>query len=234
MEERLLIEIKNLHKDYGKKVALNQVNLELHAGKIVGLLGPNASGKTTLIKILNGLLHDYTGSVAIDGHAIGPHTKSIVSYLPDTTYLASWMKVKDAVDIFKGLYKDLDYPKLMNMLKMMKIDMSEKIRTMSKGTKEKMQLALVMSRKAEIYILDEPIGGVDPAARELILDTILENYQKGALLIISTHLIHDIERIFDEVVFLRDGEIALHQDIESIRNSDKTVESLFLEVFRGW
>ena len=234
MEEKLLIEIKDLRKVYGSKVALNHVDLKLHAGKIVGLLGPNASGKTTLIKILNGLLHDYSGSVSIDGCPIGAHSKSIVSYLPDTTYLADWMKVKDAVDIFKGFYKDLDYPKLTNMLAMMKINMSDKIRTMSKGTKEKMQLALVMSRKAQIYILDEPIGGVDPAARELILDTILENYQAGALLIVSTHLIHDIERIFDEVVFLRDGEVALHQDVESIRNSDKTVESLFLEVFRGW
>ena len=232
MEKKPLIEVVDLKKSYSHKVALSDINLKLSEGKIIGLLGPNASGKTTLIKILNGLLKDYRGEIYIDGHTVGAYTKSIVSYLPDTTYLADWMKVKDAVEVFKDFYTDLDESKLLDMLKTMKIDMREPIRSMSKGTKEKMQLALVMSRKAKIYILDEPIGGVDPVAREFILNTIVDNYNQGSLLIVSTHLIHDIERIFDEVVFLRDGEILLHQDTKSIKKSKKTVESLFLEVFR--
>jgi len=232
MESKVLIEVAGLTKSYGRKQALEDVNLELRAGKIIGLLGPNASGKTTLIKILNGLLKDYSGKVAIDGRSVGAYTKSIVSYLPDTTYLADWMKVKDAVAVFKEFYVDLNEEKLLSMLKSMKIDMRDTIKSLSKGTKEKLQLALVMSRKAKIYILDEPIGGVDPVAREYILDTILENYNEDSLLIVSTHLIHDIERVFDEVVFLRDGEVALHRDTESIRNEGKTVDGLFLEVFR--
>ena len=228
-----MIEIKNLTKNYGKANALSNVNLNLKEGQIIGLLGPNGSGKTTLIKILNGLLRDYSGEIKINGEEIGVHSKSVISYLPDTTYFANWMTGEKAIALFKDMYADFDEEKIKRILKSLKIDIKQALKTMSKGMKERFQLALVMSRNAKIYILDEPIGGVDPAARELILDTILNNYNEGSIVLISTHIISEIENIFDTVIFLKDGQINLMGEVEDIRKEhNKSIDELFREVFK--
>jgi ABC-2 type transport system ATP-binding protein len=228
-----MISIQGLNKNYGKTQALHDVNLDLQPGKIIGLCGPNGSGKTTLIKILNGLLNDYQGNIRIDGQEIGAHSKSLISYLPDQTYLAGWMTGEKAIYLFKDMYNDFDESRMRELLLKLKLDSKQAIKTMSKGMKEKFQLALVMSRKASIYILDEPIGGVDPAARELILTTILENYNPNSILLISTHLISDIESIFDSVIFLKEGEVMLHEDVDTLRDMHgKSVDELFREVFK--
>ena len=192
-----ILECRNLTKKYGAKTALNDVTLSIPKGKIVGLLGPNASGKTTFIKICNELLTPTSGEIYIAGNKPGIESKKIVSYLPERTYLNDWMKVKDIINFFSDFYKDFKKEKAYDMLKRLDIDDNEKLKTMSKGTKEKVQLILVMSREAQLYMLDEPIGGVDPAARDYILDTILSNYNEEATIIISTHLISDIEKILD-------------------------------------
>ncbi len=227
-----MIEIKNLTKFYGKTPALVDVNLSLTPG-IIGLLGPNGSGKTTMIKILNGLLRDYKGDIRIDGNKVGDKSKAIVSYLPDRNYLPNWTNAEGAITIFKDLYEDFDEAKMRALLAKLNLDPKQPMKTMSKGMKEKFQLALVMSRNALIYILDEPIGGVDPAARELILKTILENYAQGSMVIISTHLIADIEQIFDQVIFLKEGQVVLHDEVDKVR-ADKgmSIEAYFKEVFR--
>ncbi len=228
-----MIEIKNLSKNYGKANALSNVSLDLKEGQIIGLLGPNGSGKTTLIKILNGLLKDYMGEVKIDGQEIGVYTKNIISYLPDINYFANWMNGEKAIALFKDMYADFDELKLKKLLDSLKIDIKQPLKEMSKGMKERFQLALVMSRNAKIYILDEPIGGVDPAARELILDTILSNYNEGSIVLISTHIISEIENIFDTVIFLKDGQINLVGEVEDIRNThQKSIDELFREVFK--
>jgi ABC-2 type transport system ATP-binding protein len=228
-----MIEIKNVTKKYGKTPALDQVDLTLETGKIVGLLGPNGSGKTTLIKILNGLLRDYQGEVKIDGHAIDAYTKGLISYLPDRPYMPNWTNAEGAIKIFKDMYADFDEAKMRALLDKLKLDPKQNLKTMSKGMKEKFQLALVMSRNAKIYILDEPIGGVDPAARELILNTILENYASDSMVIISTHLIADIEQIFDSVIFLKEGKVVLHDDVDNVRTAQgKSIEEYFKEVFK--
>jgi ABC-2 type transport system ATP-binding protein len=228
-----MIEITNVTKKYGSTPALAEVNLKLETGKIVGLLGPNGSGKTTLIKILNGLLRDYKGEVRIDGQPVGAYTKSLISYLPDRTYLPNWTDAEGAIRIFNDLYTDFDEAKMRSLFEKLKLDPKQKLKTMSKGMKEKFQLALVMSRNAKIYILDEPIGGVDPAARELILNTILENYASDALVIISTHLIADIEQIFDSVIFLKEGRVVLNDDVDNVRTTQgKSIEEYFKEVFK--
>lgn len=229
-----MIQIENLTKSYGKqKTALKNINLTLSSGKIIGLLGPNGSGKTTLIKVLNGLLKDYHGMVTIDGSEIGPYTKSIISYLPDESYFADWMKVTDAIGVFCDLYPDFDKEEALKILNRLDINPQLRIKKMSKGMKERFQLALVMSRKAKIYILDEPIGGVDPAAREVILDIILNHYSEDSIVLLSTHLISDIEKIFEEVIFLKDGHIELHRNAEELREeTGKSVDELFREVFR--
>lgn len=230
-----LIELRNLRKVYSQNPipALDDVNLALEQGQIVGLLGPNGSGKTTLIKILNGLLRDYQGEVLIDGHRPDPYTKSIVSYLPDTTYLADYMRVKDAIDLFIDMYLDFDSLTMYEILKKFRIDPKSKIKTLSKGNKEKVQLALVLSRRAKIYVLDEPIGGVDPAAREFIIHTLLNNYNKGAILIISTHLVDEIEQICDTIVFLKEGHIVrFGKRSEIIETTGKTINELFKEDFK--
>ena len=200
------IKIQDLNKKYGKKQVLKDVNLTLHGGQIVGLLGPNGSGKTTLIKVLNGLLKEYDGDVQIDQQAIGIHSKKIISYLPDEPYFENWMTTSDALNLFVDMYDDFDLNKALSLMERMDIEKKVKIKELSKGMKEKFQLILVMSRKAKIYILDEPLGGIDPAARELILDTILNNYAEDALVLLSTHLIADIEKIFDEVIFIISAE----------------------------
>ena len=230
---RHLIEVSHLSKYYGKKAALNNVSLTLEPGKIIGLLGPNGSGKTTLIKVLNGLLKDIKGEVMIHGQKPGKSTKAIISYLPDDDYFSDWMKAEDAVELFKDFYKDFDADKASSLMERLSIDPKQRIKTMSKGQKEKFQLSLVMSRNALVYIFDEPIGGVDPAAREVILDIILNNYSEDSLVLISTHLITDIEKIFDEVVFLKEGEVVLHRNVEELRSeTGKSVDELFREVFK--
>ncbi len=228
-----MIELKNVSKRYKQTEALKNVSLRLKPGQIVGILGPNGSGKTTLIKILNGLLRDYSGEVLIDNQSVGVHSKSLISYLPDQTYLADWMNGEKAIDLFKDMYSDFDETRMRDLMAKLKLDSKQSIKTMSKGMKERFQLALVMSRNAKIYILDEPIGGVDPAARELILNTILDNYASDSLVIISTHIISEIEQIFDTVVFLKEGEVVLCDDVDQIRSShNKSIDELFKEVFK--
>ena len=228
-----LIKIQDLNKKYGKKQVLKDVNLTLHGGQIVGLLGPNGSGKTTLIKVLNGLLKEYDGDVQIDQQAIGIHSKKIISYLPDEPYLENWMTTSDALNLFVDMYDDFDLNKALSLMERMDIEKKVKIKELSKGMKEKFQLILVMSRKAKIYILDEPLGGIDPAARELILDTILNNYAEDALVLLSTHLIADIEKIFDEVIFIKNGEIILHENREDLRmKRQASINDIFKEEFK--
>lgn len=228
-----LVKITNLTKKYQNKIALSNLNLTLEPGHIVGLLGPNGSGKTTLIKILTGVIKDYSGTVTINGNVIGPSTKALVSYLPDTSYFSPWMCPLDIIALFKDFYSDFDEKKCLEMLRRLGLNEKQKIKTMSKGMIEKFQLCLVMSRNAMLYILDEPIGGVDPAARDFILDTILTNYNEDATIFMSTHLISDVERIFDTVVFLKDGEIVLQGDIDNIRAAEeKSIDQLFREVFK--
>lgn len=228
-----LIEIQDLNKSYGKKQVIKNINLNLTSGKIVGLLGPNGSGKTTLIKMLNGLLKDYKGKIIIDGQPIGVHSREVISYLPDEPYFENWMTTKDALNLFQDMYKDFNKEKALELIDTMGLQRNCKIKEMSKGMKEKFQLALIMSRRAKIYILDEPIGGVDPAARDFILDVILKNYDENALVLMSTHLIADIERIFDEVIFIKEGEVFLHDSCEELRTKrNKSIDEIFREEFR--
>ena len=228
-----LIEIKNVSKSYGKKEALCDVNINIESGKIYGLLGPNGSGKTTLIKLINDLLKPTKGNIFVKGEKPGINSKKIISYLPERTYLSMNLKVSELLNYFKDFYEDFDTNKALGLLKDLNIDPNAKLKTMSKGTKEKVQLILVMSRNADIYILDEPIGGVDPASRDYILRTILSNFKEGSSLIISTHLIADIENILDEVIFINNGKIILNESADSIRNNkNKTIDALFREEFR--
>ncbi|WP_026529122.1 ABC transporter ATP-binding protein [Butyrivibrio sp. VCD2006] len=228
-----LVDIKGLTKNYDSLTALNNINLELESGHIVGLLGPNGSGKTTLIKILCGLLRPTAGFVQVDGHNIGVETKSVISYLPDQTYLNGNMTIRDIFALFVDFYKDFDLMRAYNMLNILRIDPNAKLKTLSKGNKEKVQLILVMSRRAKLYILDEPIAGVDPAARDFILNTIISNYDPSATILISTHLISDVESVLDDVIFLQYGNIALHASVDEIRSREgKSVDALFREVYR--
>lgn len=228
-----ILECTNLSKSYGSLWALHDFNLTLERGKIIGLLGPNGSGKSTLIKLINGLLVPNSGSIRINGMDPGIETKKIVSYLPERTYLSNWMNVKTLVGFFADFYDDFDSAKAYEMLKHLKIDPNATLRSLSKGTKEKVQLILVMSRKADLYCLDEPIGGVDPAARDYILNTIISNYNENASVILSTHLIADIERILDDVVFIKDGTLTMHASTDEIRATEgKSIDSLFREVFK--
>lgn len=228
----MLLECNKLCKYYGNKATLNNIDLQLERGKIIGLLGPNGSGKTTLIKILSGILTPSGGEVKISDKNIGIETKKIVSYLPERTYLSDWMTVRQTLDFFKDFYEDFSVETALDMLQRLNIQPSEKLRTMSKGTREKVQLILVMSRNAELYLLDEPIGGVDPAARDYILKTIISSFNENASVIISTHLISDVENILDDVIFLKYGDIVLHSDVDEIREQNgKSVDALFREVF---
>ena len=229
----LALECKSLTKRYAQCLALNQVTFQLGKGKIVGLLGPNGSGKTTLIKLANGLLTPTAGEILIGGEKPGIETKKIVAYLPERSYLADWMTAEQALGYFQDFYENFNMAKAEDMLSRLGIEKKDRIKTMSKGTREKVQLILVMSREADLYLLDEPIGGVDPAARDYILNTIITNYQENATVLISTHLIHDIEAVLDEVVFINKGSIALHMTVDEIREKKSTsVDALFREVFR--
>ena len=234
MKNGNLIECRELTKNFGSKVALDRVDLNIGRGKVVGLLGPNGSGKTTLIKLMNGLIRPTYGEVLIDGQQPGTHTKAIVSYLPDKTYFADWMTVKDILDMFSEFYEDFDRSKAENMCASMSINIRDRIKTMSKGTKEKVQLILVMSRKAQLYLLDEPIAGVDPAARDYILTTIINNYNEEGTVIISTHLISDIEKVLDEAIFICNGKIMRHDTVDDIRETTgRSVDELFRAEFRA-
>ena len=229
-----LVTCTGLTKRYGGKTALSGLNLELGRGRIVGLLGPNGSGKTTLIKILCGLLQPTEGAVLVDGQKVGPASKAIISYLPDRMYFADWMKATDLFDLFADFYADFDRVRAMSMCASLGVTPSDRLKSMSKGTKEKVQLVLVMARKAQLYLLDEPIAGVDPAARDFILSTILTNYNEDGTAMISTHLISDIEKVLDEAIFLKDGQIVLHDTADNIREREnKSVDALFREVFRA-
>lgn len=227
-----LLEITAVTKRFGGITALDQVDYACEKGHIIGLLGPNGSGKTTLLKALNGLL-TVEGSILIDGNPVGPVTKGLVSYLPDRNYFDEKMTVKKAVAFFKDFYADFDETKALTLLADFGIDINQKLKHLSKGNKEKVQLILAISRKARLYLFDEPLGGVDPAARSVILDLILKNYDPEATVIISTHLIADIESIFDEVIFLKDGKVVLSGDADTVREEKgKSIDELFREVFQ--
>ena len=229
-----LMECHGLYKSYGLRAALRGVDLEVGPGCIVGLLGPNGSGKTTLIKLLCGLLQPTTGWLTVDGSAIGPYTKSVISYLPDRMYFADWMKATDLFDLFQDFYSDFEYEKALAMCQSLGVEPRDRLKAMSKGTKEKVQLVLVMARKAKLYLLDEPIAGVDPAARDFILRTILTNYNEEGTVLISTHLISDVEKVLDEAIFLKEGKIILHDTVDNIREREgKSVDTLFREMFQA-
>lgn len=233
MTNNYLLEFSNITKKYGSKVALDNVSFNLEPGKIIGLLGPNGSGKSTILKLVNGLLQPTEGEIKIMGNPPGIMSKSIISYLPERTYLNEWMKISDLINFFADFYIDFDINKANEMVIALKLDPNHKLKTISKGNKEKVQLILVMSRKAKLYLLDEPIGGVDPATRDFILDTIISNYLSDATLMISTHLISDIERIFDEVILINQGAIYKHDSVDNIRQqTGKSVDQLFREVFK--
>ena len=228
-----LLECRKLNKNYGGSFALNDIDLQIEPGRIVGLLGPNGSGKTTLIKLINGLLTPTGGEVLIDGRKPSPETKAIVSYLPERNALSEWMSAKQAMDYYADFFEDFNRDKAKEMIRNLGLDEQARIKTMSKGTREKLQLILVMSREAKLYLLDEPIGGVDPATRDYILRTLISNYNENASVIISTHLIADVEQVLDDVIFLREGHIELHESVDEIRNEKGTsVDALFREVFR--
>jgi len=231
--ETPVLECRQLSKIYGAVRALDGVDLTVGRGRIVGLLGPNGSGKTTLIKTAAGLLTPSAGELLVNGLRPGIETKLAVSYLPERTYLNSWMKVADIVAMFREFYSNFDQEKAMEMLSRLHISPGDRLRTMSKGTKEKVQLILVMSRRADLYLLDEPIGGVDPAARDFILSTIIGNYSEDATVLISTHLISDVERVLDDVIFLAYGKVGLVAPVDDIReNQGKSVDELFREVYK--
>ena len=227
------IEINNITKEFGRLTALDGVSLELEKGQIVGLLGPNGSGKTTLIKILNGLLTPTAGNVTINGMEPGVGTKRIVAYLPDRNALPDYMTTAQLMELYQDFFTDFNRDEAETMIGELGIDLKQQMKKMSKGTREKLQLCLVMAREADVYLLDEPIGGVDPATRDYILRTIISNYNEDAVVLISTHLISDIETVLDDVVFLKEGKIVLHKKAEDIREeTGESVDQLFREVFR--
>ena len=228
-----LLTCKNLYKSYGKTEVLKDINLEIPEGKIIGLLGPNGSGKSTLIKTINGLLVPTSGEILIKGNSIGIESKKVISYLPERTYLDFNMNVDELIKYFSDFYDNFESEKAYKLLEKLEINPKDKLTTMSKGTKEKVQLILVMSRKADLYILDEPIGGVDPATRDYILDTILKNFNDGASIIISTHLISDIEKILDDVIFINKGQIYLTGSADDLRNKKgESIDEIFREEFK--
>ncbi len=228
-----IIRLENLTKKYGQKVALNNISLSLESGKIIGLLGPNGSGKTTFIKLVNGLLIPDGGEIFVCGEKPSPKTKALVSYLPDNIHLNFWMTVQDALDFFVDFYEDFRINIAFEMLRKLEINPKTKIKTLSKGNKEKVCLILVMSRNAKLYILDEPIAGVDPAARDYVISTIINNYNPESAVVISTHLISDIEEVLDDIVFLKEGNLILHNSVDAIREEhNKSIDELFREVFK--
>ena len=228
-----LLEIKDLNKTFDKKEILKDINLSIKSGKIIGLLGKNGVGKTTIIKLINDLLTQTSGEILIKGKKIGVETKKVISYLPERTYLNKQMKVSEVIDYFEDFYDNFDSEKAKKLLKDLDLDINQKLTKMSKGMQEKVQLVLVMSRNADLYVLDEPLGGVDPATRDYILDTILSNFNENASVIISTHLISDIEKILDEVIFIDKGQIVLQSDADKLRNKEnESIDEIFRRMFK--
>ncbi|MBQ2892205.1 MAG: ABC transporter ATP-binding protein [Bacilli bacterium] len=228
-----LLEIKDLNKSFDNKEILKDINLSIQSGKIIGLLGKNGVGKTTLIKLINDLLTPTSGEILIKGQKIGIETKKVISYLPERTYLNKQMKVSEVISYFEDFYDNFDSEKAVKLLKELDLDINQKLTQMSKGMQEKVQLVLVMSRNADLYVLDEPLGGVDPATRDYILDTILSNFNENASVIISTHLISDIEKILDEVIFIDKGQIVLQSDADKLRNKENaSIDEIFRRMFK--
>ena len=228
-----LLKCINLNKSYGDKKILKDINLTIPRGKIIGLLGKNGTGKSTLIKLINDLLTPTSGTILVNGKEIGVESKKIIAYLPERTYLDKSMTVEQVIKFFKDFYSNFDEEKARDLLRDLDLDTTQKLSKMSKGMQEKVQLVLVMSRKADLYILDEPLGGVDPATRDYILDTILNNFNEGASVIISTHLIADIERILDEVIFIDKGKIILQSDSDELRNKENaSIDEIFRRMFK--
>ena len=225
--------IKNLAKSYDNKVVLKDIDLTITGGKVIGLLGKNGAGKTTLIKLINDLLTPTKGEILVNGKKVGVESKKVISYLPERTYLNKQMKVSEVIELFSDFYDNFDAKKARKLLKDLDLDINQKLSKMSKGMQEKVQLVLVMSRNADLYILDEPLGGVDPATRDYILDTILSNTKENASVIISTHLISDIERILDEVIFIDKGKVVLHENANKLRDKEKTsIDEIFRRMFK--
>ncbi len=228
-----LLECRHISKSYSKKEVLKDINLTIPRGKIIGLLGKNGMGKTTLIKLINDLLTPTNGTILINGQKIGVESKKIISYLPERTYLDKSKTIEEIMHMFKEFYDNFNYEKALSLFKDLDLDIHEKLSKMSKGMQEKVQLVLVMSREADLYILDEPLGGVDPATRDYILDTILSNFKEGSSVIISTHLISDIERILDEVIFIDKGKIILQSDADELRNKESaSIDEIFRRKFK--
>ena len=228
-----LLEVKNLKKSFDDKEILKDINFSLSSGKIVGLLGKNGAGKSTLIKLINDLLTPTNGEILVKGNKVGVETKKIISYLPERTYLNKQMKVADVISYFEDFYDNFDSDKAKKLLKDLDLDVNQKLAKMSKGMQEKVQLVLVMSRNADLYVLDEPLGGVDPATRDYILDTILSNFNENASVIISTHLISDIEKILDEVIFIDKGQIVLQSDADKLRKKENaSIDEIFRRTFK--
>ena len=233
MESKVILECRGLTKTYGHSTALNNVNLKLLSGRIVGLLGPNGSGKTTLIKLANGLLTPTSGEILIDGHRPGPETKKVVSYLPDRDFLAGWMTVEQAIKYSEDFFEDFRTDAAKEMVARLGIDLRQKIKTLSKGNREKVALILCMARAAKLYLLDEPIAGVDPATRDYILQTILSNYAEDSTVVISTHLISDVEPVLNDVIFIKNGMVEMYRSADEIRETENmSVDALFREVYK--
>ena len=231
MAGKPLLEIKNLRKSYGSHEVLKGITFDIPKGQIVGLLGPNGCGKSSMIKSIVGLINDYEGEILVNGQAPGVESKKVVAYLPEKNYLPPWMTPKSAINYMADFYKNFDQEKALNMAQTFELNMKQKLKTMSKGQQEKLHLILVMCRKADLYVLDEPLGGVDVVARDFILETILKNHAENSTILLSTHLIYDIERILDRVIMIKGGTLAVNTDVEKIRANGNTVENLFREVF---
>ncbi|MCL2620515.1 MAG: ABC transporter ATP-binding protein [Defluviitaleaceae bacterium] len=229
-----ILEIKNLNKNYGNFTAVKNMTFDVEKGKIVGLLGPNGSGKTTMIKTIMGLMSDYTGDVTITGITPGPEANKYISYLPDQAHVPRWLTVNQSINFFNDFYEDFDPKRAADMLDQMKIPRDKKLKALSRGMQEKVNLSLVMSRRAKLYILDEPIGAVDPASREFIIETILKNFNEEGAILISTHIIADIEPVLDKALFIREGELVLNDDADKIREEKgQSLDQLFREVFKN-
>ena len=226
-----IITVEGLRKSYGKRLVLDDVSLEVPRGQLVGLLGANGCGKTTLMKIITGLIHDYSGTVLVDGHRPGAFSKAETAYLSERTYLPGWFRMTDAIAYFNDFFADFDRSKALELTQRLGIDPHQRLRTMSKGQKERLQLVLIMSRRAKLYVMDEPLGGVDPAARSVILDIIMKNYSENSTMLISTHLVHDLEQSFDHVLIMGHGKVLFAGDIEPIKAAGMSVEEKYKEVY---